>query len=192
MGKEWIKIKEIGQLFLEKILVSFDVPILFVCTDYENRRYLCLNLDDEDGKNIIAETNNKYLLDMLQNKISMDKIFRNSLNKKNIIVEYDYKNKKIISTAVDAEKISAEMLPKENEYFELSNKEIDDYIIFLEKQFIKIENEKFSSNKKFKIHFNKLSIDCNIRNVTAYNCKKMILKDAIKNSSYNLIESMIA
>lgn len=35
MGKEWIKLKETGQLFLEKVLVSFNIPILFVCVDYE-------------------------------------------------------------------------------------------------------------------------------------------------------------
>ena len=37
MGKEWVKLEKIGQLYLEKILVSFDVPILFVCSDFEKR-----------------------------------------------------------------------------------------------------------------------------------------------------------
>ena len=80
MGKEWIRIKEVGQLFLEKILVSFDIPILFVCVDYENRKYLCLNIDDESGKSVIVATDNKYLISMLTNKISMDSVFRNSID----------------------------------------------------------------------------------------------------------------
>ena len=64
MGKEWIKLKEIGQLYLEKILVAFDVPILFVCTDYAKRRYLCLNIDNETGETAIAEVSNKQLIQM--------------------------------------------------------------------------------------------------------------------------------
>lgn len=54
MGKKWIKIKETGQLYLEKIIVSFDIPILFVCNDFENRKYLCLNVDEETGCTVIA------------------------------------------------------------------------------------------------------------------------------------------
>ena len=53
MGKEWINTKETGQLYIEKILVTFDVPILFVCTDYENRKYLCLNADEDDKMAIL-------------------------------------------------------------------------------------------------------------------------------------------
>ncbi len=30
--KKWINVEEIGQLYLEKILVTFDIPILFVCS----------------------------------------------------------------------------------------------------------------------------------------------------------------
>lgn len=40
MGKEWVKLEKIGQLYLEKILVSFDVPILFVCSDFEKKIYV--------------------------------------------------------------------------------------------------------------------------------------------------------
>lgn len=82
MGREWIKIKETGQLFLEKILVSFDVPILFVCADYENRKYLCLNIDDETGESVIVATDNKRLIAMLKNEITMDPYFEIRIDKK--------------------------------------------------------------------------------------------------------------
>ena len=77
MGKEWIKTKETGQLYLEKIIVSFDIPILFVCNDFENRKYLCLNIDEETGTTVIAETDNRTLISMLNNQVTMENVFRN-------------------------------------------------------------------------------------------------------------------
>ena len=53
MQKEWINIKETGQLYLEKILVSLNIPILFVCHNSKDKKYLCLNINDETGETII-------------------------------------------------------------------------------------------------------------------------------------------
>ena len=41
MEKKWLNLGETGQLYLEQILVTFDIPILFVCNGFENRKYLC-------------------------------------------------------------------------------------------------------------------------------------------------------
>ena len=131
MGKEWIKLKEIGQLYLEKILVAFDVPILFVCTDYEKRRYLCLNIDNETGETVIAEVSNKQLIQMLKNETPMEVLFRDSINEKIFIATYDDAKGEVISNSVYSRDISENMLPKKNEFFELSNSMITDYIGFL-------------------------------------------------------------
>ena len=40
MEKKWLNLGETGQLYLEQILVTFDIPILFVCNGFENRKYL--------------------------------------------------------------------------------------------------------------------------------------------------------
>lgn len=37
MQKEWINIKETGQLYLENILVSLNIPILFVCHNSKDK-----------------------------------------------------------------------------------------------------------------------------------------------------------
>ena len=147
MGKEWIRIKQAGQMFLEKVLVTFDVPILFVCVDYENCKYLCLNIDDESGKSVIAATDNKHLISMLKNEITMDSVFRNSIDGKVIVAEYDYEEEKIISYTENSKTISSDMLPKENEYFEFTNKMIEDYIAYLERQVVRIQIETFRENK---------------------------------------------
>ncbi len=112
MEREWINIKEIGQLYLEKILVSLNIPILFVCHNSEDKKYLCLNINDEAGETIIALTNNSFLIDMLQKRITMEEIFRKSLDNDIIIAVYDYENEEIISKREKAEILSKDKLPK--------------------------------------------------------------------------------
>ena len=80
MGKKWLNLVETGQLYLEQILVTFNIPILFVCHGFENRKYLCLNVDEEVETTVIAETDSETLLAMLQNKLTMETVFRNSFN----------------------------------------------------------------------------------------------------------------
>ena len=120
MGKEWIKIKELGQLYLEKVLVAFDIPILFVCVDSVDRKYLCLNTDAESGKTVIAPTDNKTLIDMLNNDITMESVFRNAINGKVIVADYFIDNNEIIVRIEDSKKITGALLPPKNEYLDLS------------------------------------------------------------------------
>lgn len=145
MGKEWIKVKNIGQLYWEKTLVTFDFPVLFVCKDFENRKYLCLNIDDETGETIIALTNNRYLIDMLIDKKPMDFVFKNALDNKITLVKYD-DNNKIVSSVREVNDVSKDLLPKEGEYFELHNKMLDEYIDFLKNQLLKLEYDKCFNN----------------------------------------------
>lgn len=144
MGKEWIKLKETGQLFLEKVLVSFNIPILFVCVDYEKNKYLCLNIDEETGESVIIATDNEHLLKMLKNEVTMESVFRDANDQKVIIAKYDFEEQKIISHIENSKAISKDMLPKQNEYFEFTNETIKEYISYLEKQIIKIQIETFS------------------------------------------------
>lgn len=151
MGKEWIELKETGQLCLEKILVTFDLPILFVCVDLQNRKYLCLNVDDNNMKYVIAEVESQQLIDMLSNVIPMEAVFRNSVNGKLLIAEYDVEKGVINSKTMAAKEISSDLLPQYGALFELSNKEIDDYIDSLNKQKIKVEVERYFEKKKVRI-----------------------------------------
>ena len=186
MGKEWIKLKETGQLYLEKVLVSFDIPILFVCVDYENRKYLCLNIDEETGKSVIAATDNKHIIAMLKNEKTMDSVFRDSIEQKIIVAEYDFEKEEIFSYSEDSMSIPADMLPKENEYFELSNKEIEEYISFLEKQQVKIQNETFSNETFFTISPICFDSDFNVEDKIAYICEKVIVAETKNKCLYDV------
>ena len=105
--KKWINVEEIGQLYLEKILVTFDIPILFVCSNGKNKKYLCLN---------IAEISKATLSAMQQNKIPMEAVYRQAIGKKLIIAKYDENSKKIISEVENSETVAANFLPQKGKF----------------------------------------------------------------------------
>lgn len=186
MGKEWIKLKETGQLFLEKVLVSFNIPILFVCVDYEKNKYLCLNIDEETGESVVIATDNEHLLKMLKNEVTMESVFRDANDQKVIIAKYDFEEQKIVSHIENSKAVSKDMLPKQNEYFEFTNEAIKDYISYLEKQFIKIQMETFSDKASIVIHKNVPIPKFTIEDLMKLTCEKMIITEAKHRCSYNL------
>jgi len=186
MGKEWIKLKETGQLFLEKVLVSFNIPILFVCVDYEKNKYLCLNIDEETGESVIIATDNEHLLKMLKNEVTMESVFRDANDQKVIIAKYDFEEQKIISHIENSKAISKDMLPKQNEYFEFTNETIKEYISYLEKQIIKIQIETFSDKTSIVIQKNVPVPKFTIKDLMNLTCEKMIITEAKHRCSYNL------
>lgn len=116
LSEKWINVEEIGQLYLEKILVTFDIPILFVCSNGKNKKYLCLNIDDEDGTTVITEISEATLSAMQQNKIPMEAVYRQAIGKKLIITKYDENSKKIISEVENSETVVANFLPQKGKF----------------------------------------------------------------------------
>lgn len=186
MGKEWIRIKETGQLYVEKVIVSFDIPILFVCNDFENRKYLCLNVDDEKGTTVIAETDNKTLISMLKDNLTMESVFRNALNDKIIVVEYDSVNEELVTRSENSRKISSDLLPDKGAFLELSNKMISDYISFLGRQLIKVEVEKFCEKRTIIVQPSKYHTYFSSKNENIISCSTIRLTDTKKKCSYDI------
>lgn len=151
--KEWIKIEETGQLYIEKVLVNFDVPIFFICKNAEDKKYLCLEIDYQIGQYVIAETTNNELIKMLQNKVYMEQLFRNCVNGKIIVTKYDFKEKSFQTLDKDAQNISQEFLPKEETYFDMQSETISEYIDILTEQISNASREKNKiSTENFKIN----------------------------------------
>lgn len=135
--------KETGQLCLEKVIVFFDIPILFVCNDFENRKYLCVNVDEEKGTTVIAETEIGTL--MLCFKIRRQWIlFLEALNDRVIIAEYD---EEIVTQIESAKEISEDFLPEKGALLEQTKKEILEYSSYLKKQIINVEFEHLFDKK---------------------------------------------
>lgn len=170
MGKEWIKIKEIGQLYLEKVLVSFDKPILFVCTDYENRRYLCLDVEDDNERIIVAQVDVQRLVDMIENRVTMEEVFRTSTQNSLIVAEYDYANREIVSTSRSSQHIEEDSLPKKGAYFELWNDEIKMYNEFLKTQMVMVDYEEFYNSSKLVVEITKSPVGEYSIDERVFNC----------------------
>ncbi len=186
MKREWVKIKGLGQLYLENILLSFDVPILFVCTDFENRRYLCLNIDDDTPQAVIAEIDVKALIGMLKDEITMEMAFRDSVNGKIVIATYDSSSKQISTSVVNSQIISEDFLPEKGAFFELKNKKITDYIEFLSKQIISVEPELIFEKKGIVIKAIKYQAYFSLPESKRNKCNNVSLGDTIKQCSYNI------
>lgn len=186
MGKEWIELKETGQLFLEKVLISFNIPILFVCIDCEKNKYLCLNIDEETGESVIAATDNMHLLKMLENEVTMESVFRDANNQRIIVAKYNFEEQKIVSHLENSKTISKNMLPKQNEYFEFTNGAIEEYISYLEKQIIKIRIENFSDRTTFVIQRSDPISKFIIEDLMNLTCEKMIIAETKDKCSYNI------
>lgn len=124
MMKEWINIKGIGNLYLESILVTFDVPLLFVCKTKDNNRYLVLSEDEREY--LVSKCSDKMLLDMLQNKTPMDKVFMDS--DENILIQIDSKENECVGKVIDRKDLHAGMLPDKGAYFESNNDNIKEYV----------------------------------------------------------------
>lgn len=130
--KKWIDANGFGELFLEIVLVRFDIPLLFVCVDKSKRRYLVLCVDEELGEYLVAKCSNRMLLAMLKGKVAMNEPFKKALGKKLLMIRYNFDCCTFESEYCAIEKITQDMLPDEGAYFELKNKKIENYLAKLE------------------------------------------------------------
>lgn len=109
---KWIYTKRTGQLYTKKILITFDIPVLFVCTDEQEHLFLCLNVDSDTGLTVIAETSKQMLEDMEQCRIPMETVFREAEKGELLLVWYDKDEEKIECKAENVKEIPADMLPE--------------------------------------------------------------------------------
>ena len=150
-SKKWIRLKEVGQLKIEIVLIQFDMPLLFVCIDESFQRYLVLCINEEEFKYIIVRVSLEKIVEMLTDKIPMDEVFKNSLDSKVIYIEYDFSDKKFHESIGKSSEILEENLPDQGAYFTLKNAKIDKYINTL--------NEKEVIQRKYDFNDNRLYED---------------------------------
>lgn len=114
--KKWAEVKKMGLFYIEKVLIQFDVPLLFVCQN-RNQKYLVLCEDEEEGTYLCAKCNDSSLLKMLNQQISMDEIFRR--NMKNLFLEYNCEEEIFHSKWIKTKDISEDMFPDKGAKFTL-------------------------------------------------------------------------
>ncbi len=121
-------IPEIGDLILEKVLFEFEYdPIIFVCMDKTNDRYLCI-CDDfiERYSWIITRISVKLLLELLRDEITILSPFKSS-DKEVIVADRDFCSEECKYQFCKFKDIDEDELPHRDQYL-LKTEDLDAYI----------------------------------------------------------------
>lgn len=170
MDKELMFIIENKELYLEREIVTLDIPLLFVCIDNSHQRYLCLCTDSDELSYLVAESKDKNIINLLESTIPMkdafklcDKIWR-IITQDNIIE--DEINKVIYDDIPSID------LPQDGATLGFTNPYLDEY-----KEIIKQELEEYQTS--FEIY----------RRIALFKCSRRSIKLKSMNNNTHLIES---
>ncbi len=105
------------ELWLEKILVEQDYPLLYICRDDDEQRHLAMYVDDEIGEYFVAKSDDKKLRDMISGRIPIVDIFKNS-SEIYTVMSVDNDARHDICHKLQFEDIFKEDLPAEDVYLD--------------------------------------------------------------------------
>lgn len=122
----WGKVDNIGDLYLEKELVTGFEPVLFTCRTDSKERFLVISYNSNDGIFVLCHVTNSNLISMLKNEITMEECYRKS----NIIYQtyYDEEADILRVNSFDSKVFPKEKLPEKGAYFSIKSKYIEKYI----------------------------------------------------------------
>ena len=130
------------ELYTEKVLVEFEIPLLFICKDKSNKRYtvLCVNSDEE--RYLVVQSRVADIVDMIQNTITMKELFLKSNNGTAwmITAGESFEDGKV--SIIDMTKVAEEDLPADGAFYEVYNADIHDYVDILLDKVPRVKAEK--------------------------------------------------
>lgn len=129
-------IPQIGILYLEKELFSFEnIPIVFVCVDKKNNRYLCI-CDDviEEESWIIVQISDHELLDVIKDNTTVLSAFKD----KNLITASRKMGGTTTYTLTNYKDMNPDDLPLKDQYLEMSDY-LSDYVNKLSSNHLTVE-----------------------------------------------------
>lgn len=118
-------IKQLGELFLYDILLSYIYPRVFVCQDVFESKYLFYEMESEDDydKWLVTKITRKEYFDLVDKKKSIQSIYKNVLDFRLFSITKTYGEEDIITLNREEGRSLLCMLPVEDVY---SEKEIVD------------------------------------------------------------------
>lgn len=122
-------------------------PVLFVCIveNDTNSKYLMMTYDSCNGIYDIRKIDNKELLDMLENRVTMEETFRNGTS---IMKTYiDASDDMLYETFKPAE-FDTNLLPRKGEFFDLKSRHILSYIKQLQQEEVRSRYNMYGLEKK--------------------------------------------
>lgn len=132
-------------LYLDHYLVDFDIPIFYICKDDWNNKYAVSCIDSHKDEYIISKTNNSNIKAMLENQLSLRKFMLDSDEKWHTFYDIN-QDCDVVTNILD---IKEEQLPKKDEYLDLYNKRVMDYLKILDEE-IKADDIEFQMQEFFK------------------------------------------
>ncbi|MCM1218370.1 MAG: hypothetical protein NC548_28115 [Lachnospiraceae bacterium] len=136
----WEELEKIGKLYVEEELVVGIEPVLQVCVDRAGyNRYLVMTYDSGEGEYVLCRIESRALLDMLENRRTMEETFRaaNRIYKTRAAADSDC----LQLDETEACEFPAELLPDKGAYYEISSEYIRKYIERLKKAEIEVKLE---------------------------------------------------
>ncbi len=111
-----------NKLVSEKTLVYYDLPLMFVCHDDNDSKYLVLCTDSDELSYIVVTTSVEKIIEMMEQKISMDKVFTEAQQKWRI--KAGEKEDSITSVT----EFEESELPEKNALFSMVEKSNEEYL----------------------------------------------------------------
>ena len=140
MSREyWDEIEGIGKLYIEKELVVGLEPVLFVCVDDKKNRYLIMTYDSDEGIYVYRRINKDELLDMLENRVTMEQTFRRGERIYKTFISEN--NDSLGARGYNADEFPGDMLPDKGENYEIDSEYIQRYIRSLRTYKVKREED---------------------------------------------------
>ncbi len=113
------------ELYFEKCLVDYDMPIFYTCIDNGRNRYVVLCCDSEEMRYFVAKSQNGDIFQMLDKKITMKQIFEKAQIIWEISIGDNFESDK--NVIVKFEDINPEDLPVEDSIYEIASNDIKEY-----------------------------------------------------------------
>lgn len=165
-------------LYIDEYLVDLNIPIFFICRDEDNSKYAVICENTKDFEYLICKVSNLSLLKMLKNELSLyDFIYYSTLRwfvKSGESIESD-----VVKELKD---LTPDYYPKRNEYLDLTNEKILNYIQRIENEIQK--QEIMSSFELLNVVLNtltKFSLKVNSSNINYKVGGKVVKERILKN-----------
>lgn len=133
------------KIYSEICLLNIEIPILFICEDDDNQRYLVLCIDEDEYIYIISKIKISDLIDLLSGTLSLRNAFLKNETQKVITSikgyqydRYEFFSKKEIKSLYD----------DDCDYYEILEPKIEEYLKELKEEYHSCNNVKYTINKK--------------------------------------------
>lgn len=120
------------KLYVDEYLVEFNIPIFFICKDDSNNRYAVICENTSELEYLICHVSINSLYKMLKNELSLYDFIYKSIEKW-ILKSGDTLEADIVEAVQD---LRFDYYPKKNEYLDLNNDKICNYIKRIENELV--------------------------------------------------------